>query len=494
MAPMSRRVRGLETEYGLAMQVLRQREVAGSTEEMWRQLSADEAAQHLFRPLMRKQATTNAFLKNGGRLYLDVGSHPEYATPECDRIHDLITADRAGDRIVDDLAERALAVLTDEGITARLQLYKNNTDSAGNSYGSHENYQVTRDLTLGQWVEALTPFLVVRQLLCGAGKWVVDSSDGKAKGKLWLSQRAAHLWDPVSSTTTRSRPLVNSRDEPHADPQRYRRLHVMAGDSNLSQPTLLLRIGATELVLRAIEDGHRFEQWALADPTAAIREVARHRDGRARVELASGRLATTLDILEGIGDLVEPYADDQELREAHELWRQVLAAVADRQHSRIERLIDWAIKEHLLLQYAHRHQLTNQAPQLAEIDLAYHDIHRGGDARARGLFAHAEVAGHCNHLVDQLEVARAMTHPVPTTRARLRGRLISAARVAQRDYTTDWMTFTCRDLPGGTLVMPDPLVSDDPRVDELIERMENEPRLDRSSSFTDHRAAGSPPV
>ena len=487
---MSRRVRGLETEYGLAMQVLRQREVAGVTEEMWRQVSADEAAQHLFRPLMHKQATTNAFLKNGGRLYLDVGSHPEYATPECDRIHDLITADRAGDRIVDDLAERALAMLNEDGITARLQLYKNNTDSAGNSYGSHENYQVTREQTLNEWVEALTPFLVVRQLLCGAGKWVVEGG----KGRLWLSQRAAHLWDPVSSTTTRSRPLVNSRDEPHADPQRFRRLHVMAGDSNLSQPTLLLRIGATELVLRAIEDGHRFEQWALADPATAIREVARHRDGRARLELASGRLATTLDILEGICDLVEPYADDQELRDALELWRQVLAAVTDRQHNRIERLIDWAIKEHLFLQYAHRHKLTNQAPQLAELDLAYHDIHRGGDARARGLFAHAEVAGHCNHLIDQTEVSRAMTHPVTTTRARLRGRLISAARVAQRDYTTDWMTFTCRDLPHGTMVMPDPLISEDHRVDDLIDRMETEPRLDRSASFTEHRATGAPPV
>ncbi|MGA4668198.1 proteasome accessory factor PafA2 family protein [Propionibacteriaceae bacterium Y1923] len=477
---MSRRARGLETEYGLAMQVLRQRQVAGRTEEMWRTLGADEAAQHLFRPLVNKQATTNAFLKNGGRLYLDVGSHPEYATPECDRITDLIIADRAGDRIVDDLAERALAILQEQGTTARLQLYKNNTDSAGNSYGSHENYQVTRDLALGQWVAALTPFLVVRQLLCGAGKWVVENG----KGKLWLSQRAAHLWDPVSSTTTRSRPLVNSRDEPHADPQRYRRLHVMAGDSTLSQPTLLLRIGATELVLRAIEDGYDFEEWALSDPAAAIREVARHRDGRARVELVSGRLATTLEILDAYYGIVAPYADDQELKQVLDLWQLVMGAVADRQHSRIERVIDWAIKEHLMLQYAHRHQLTNQAPQLAELDLAYHDIHRGGDARARGLFAHAEVTGHVNHLVEQVELRQAMTHPVVTTRARLRGRLISAARTFHRDFTTDWMTFTCRDLSDGTVVLPDPLASEDPRVDALIARMEHEPRLTRSAGFT----------
>lgn len=468
------------------MQVLRQREVAGGTEDLWRNLSADEAAQHLFRPLVQRQATTNAFLKNGGRLYLDVGSHPEYATPECDRIVDLVTADRAGDRIVDDLAERALALLQEEGITARVQLYKNNTDSAGNSYGSHENYQVSRDLTLHQWVDALTPFLVVRQLLCGAGKWVVQ--DGK--GKLWLSQRAAHLWDPVASTTTRSRPMVNSRDEPHADPKLYRRLHVMAGDSTLSQPTLMLRIGSTELVLRAIEDGHRFEHLALADPATAIREVARHRDGRARLELAGGRLVTTLDVLDSYYEVVSRYADDQELQTVLELWQLVMGAVADRQHVRIERIIDWAIKEHLLLQYANRHKLTSQAPQLAEIDLAYHDIHRGGDARARGLFAHAEVAGHCNHMVEVLDVQRAMTNPVPTTRARLRGHLISAARANQRDFTTDWMTFTCRDLANGTVVMADPLVSEDPRVSELIRRMETEPRLDHSTAFT-HPQPGS---
>ncbi|MGD7731341.1 proteasome accessory factor PafA2 family protein [Propionibacteriaceae bacterium G57] len=489
---MKRRIRGQETEYGLAMQVLRQREVAGVTEEMWRPLSPDEAAQQLFRPLVTRSGTTNVFLKNGGRLYLDVGSHPEYATPECDRISDLIVAERAGDRIIDDLADRALAMLQDEGITARVQVYKNNTDSTGHSYGSHENYQVTRERTLNEWVDSLTPFLVVRQLLCGAGKWVVENG----VGKLWLSQRAAHLWDPVSSTTTRARPLVNSRDEPHADPKKYRRLHVMAGDSNLSQPTVLLRYGATELMLRAIEDGHLFEEFALADPAGAIREVARHRDGRARIEQVNGRMVTPLDVLDKMHQITADYVDDQELAQAHQLWQTVLEAVADRQHARIERTIDWAIKEHMLVQYAQRHKLSNQSPQLAEIDLAYHDIHRGADARARGLFAHAEVAGHCDHLVELVEVAQAMTHPLSNTRARLRGRLIAAAKAAQRDFTVDWMTFTCRDLSDGTIVLADPLASEDPRVDRLIERMNTEPRRGGSVGFqppvTQPPTAGTP--
>lgn len=474
---MERRVKGVETEYGLGVQVLTSHQVGTATEDTWRPLSADEAAQRLFRPLTVKQASTNLYLRNGGRLYLDVGSHPEYATPECDRIHDLVVHERAGDRLMDDLAQRALALMQEEGLVARLQLYKNNTDSRGNSYGSHENYQVTREYPLRHWVAALTPFLVTRQLLCGAGKWVVDES---GRGRLWLSQRAAHLWDPVASTTTRSRPLINSRDEPHANPEKYRRLHVMAGDSNLSGNTLALRMGATELVLRAIEDGHTFADLALADPAVAIREVAQHRDGRGRVELADGRVVSALDILDAVHDVVQDYAEgDQELCAALALWRTVVSAVADRQHSRIDRTIDWAIKERLLVEYARRHQLTPSAPQLAELDLAYHDIHLAGDARARGLFAHAEVAGHCSQLVGEDEVERARTTPVASTRAALRARLIAAAKAARRDYTTDWMTFSCRDLTDGTVVMADPLSHTDPRVDDLVARMEREPRRER---------------
>ena len=486
---MERRARGLETEYGLAMQVLRHVDSGSGSEDLWRPLGVDEAARHLFRPMTLKQATTNAFLRNGGRLYLDVGSHPEYATAECDRLSDLVIHDRAGDRIVDDLALRALRLMQEEGLTARVQLYKNNTDSHGNSYGSHENYQVGRDLTLSQWAQALTPFLVVRQLLCGAGKWVVGEN---GVGKLWLSQRAAHMWDPLASTTTRSRPMINSRDEPHADPQKFRRLHVIVGDSNLSQPTLLLRLGATELVLRAIEDGHRFDQFALADPSAAIRDVAQHRDGRARLALVTGRTVTTVDMLSRMADLVEPYADDKDLVTALGLWRKVVSAVADRQHARIERIIDWAIKERLMLEYARRHQLNAAAPVLAELDLAYHDIHRVGDARARGLFAHAEVTGHCNTISDDAEVERAMITPVATTRAWLRGRLVQAAKLAQREYTCDWMQFTCRDLPDGAVVMPDPLQATDERVEALIARMEAEPRHARSQGFRSPTVAPRP--
>lgn len=478
---MKQRIKGLETEYGLGIQVLTSHDIApGITEDVWRPLGADEAAQQMFRPVTMKQASTNAYLRNGGRLYLDVGSHPEYATPECDRIHDLIVHDRAGDRIMDDLATRATALMGEDGLVARVQLYKNNTDSHGNSYGSHENYQVTRELPLKHWVAALTPFLVARQLLCGAGKWVTGE-DGR--GKLWLSQRAAHMWDPVSNTTTRSRPLINSRDEPHADPTKFRRLHVMVGDSNLAQHTLLLRLGATELVLRAIEDGHDFADLELGNPSAAIREVARHRDGRGRLELVSGRIVTPLDILDRIRTVVEPYADDKDLVHALSLWQLVLGAVADRQHARIERLVDWAIKERIMLEYARRHHLTSQSAVLAELDLAYHDIHRGTDARARGLFAHAEVSGHCDRLADEDEVRRAKTHPVPTTRAWLRGRLVQTARAQGRDFTCDWMTFTCRDLPQGTVVMPDPLEHENPEVEELLARMEGEPRRRRSDSF-----------
>jgi proteasome accessory factor A len=462
---MPRRVRGLETEYGLQV------EVQGPTG--WRRLGADEGARQLFRPVTTVSATTNVFLRNGGRMYLDVGSHPEYATPECDTFDDLLAHDRAGDAVINRLADRAIEVMADEGMTARVRLFKNNLDSHGNSYGSHENYQVRRDTTLRSFASALTPFLVMRQLLCGAGTWVRSSQE------FWLSQRAAHMWDPLSSTTTRSRPMINTRDEPHADPQLHRRLHVIVGDSTLAEPTLAVRIGATELMLRAIEAGVRFDHWQLADPGQAIRDVARDRTGRSAVSLAAGGETSALEVLADGLEQVRPFTGGEPwLERAVELWQRVLTAVSDHRLDLIHHDVDWAVKLRLLQGDAARRGTSDPA-RMAQLDLAYHDVRPG-----QGLFGRLRDAGQVSRLVDDSTVARAVDDPPATTRAAIRGRLIAAAQRHERSYTVDWMTFNCRDLDQGNLICPDPLQADDPRADRLVERMASEPRLGRSTGFT----------
>ena len=225
---MERRIFGLENEYGVTCTLRGQR-----------RLSPDEVARYLFRRVVSWGRSSNVFLENGARLYLDVGSHPEYATPECDSIADLVVHDKAGERILESLVRSAEQRLREEGIRGEVYLFKNNTDSAGNSYGCHENYLVERDGDFTKFTDVLIPFLVTRQVYAGAGK-VLQT----ARGAMYcVSQRAEHIWEGVSSATTRSRPIINTRDEPHADAERFRRLHVIVGDSNMSEYTTFLKVG-----------------------------------------------------------------------------------------------------------------------------------------------------------------------------------------------------------------------------------------------------------
>ncbi len=228
---MERRIFGLENEYGVTCTLRGQR-----------RLSPDEVARYLFRRVVSWGRSSNVFLANGARLYLDVGSHPEYATPECDSIHELVVHDKAGERILEQLAgRRASSACAEEGIRGDIYLFKNNTDSAGNSYGCHENYLTSRRDDFAHYAEVLIPFLVSRQIYAGAGK-VLQTARG---AMFCICQRAEHIWEGISSATTRSRPIINTRDEPHADAERYRRLHVIVGDSNMSEYATFLKVGAT---------------------------------------------------------------------------------------------------------------------------------------------------------------------------------------------------------------------------------------------------------
>ena len=282
LAAVERRIFGLENEYGVTCTLRGQR-----------RLSPDEVARYLFRRVVSWGRSSNVFLENGARLYLDVGSHPEYATPECDSIADLVVHDKAGERILEGLVRSAEQRLREEGIRGEVYLFKNNTDSAGNSYGCHENYLVEREGDFTKFTDVLIPFLVTRQVYAGAGK-VLQT----ARGAMYcVSQRAEHIWEGVSSATTRSRPIINTRDEPHADAERFRRLHVIVGDSNMSEYTTFLKVGATSIVLRMLEEDSRpWRDLTLENPIRAIREISHDITCRRRVRLANGRELSAVEI------------------------------------------------------------------------------------------------------------------------------------------------------------------------------------------------------
>ena len=449
---MQRRIFGIETEFGVTC-----------TFHGQRRLSPDEVARYLFRRVVSWGRSSNVFLRNGSRLYLDVGSHPEYATAECDDLAQLVTHDKAGERILEDLLVDAERRLADEGIGGDIFLFKNNTDSAGNSYGCHENYLVARAGEFSRIADVLLPFLVTRQLVCGAGK-VLQTPRGAV---YCLSQRAEHIWEGVSSATTRSRPIINTRDEPHADAERYRRLHVIVGDSNMSEVTTLLKVGTANLVLEMVEEGVAFRDFTLDNPIRAIREISHDLTGRRGVRLAGGREASALDIqreyyLRAVDHIARRGSDSLTDR-VMELWDRTLSAVERQDLSLIDREIDWAIKHRLVERYRAKHQMELSNPRIAQLDLAYHDIRRG-----RGLFDLLQRKALVDRVTDDGEIEAAKDTPPATTRAKLRGDFIAAAQAAGRDFTVDWVHLKLNDQAQRTVLCKDPFRAVDERVERLI--------------------------
>ena len=457
MSAHARRIFGIETEFGITC-----------TSGGQRTLTPDEVARYLFRKVVAWGRSSNVFLGNGSRLYLDVGSHPEYATAECDSLRQLVAHDRAGEQIVESLAVDAQARLATDEVRGEIYVFKNNTDSAGNSYGCHENYLVRRGGDFGAVSDGLLPFLISRQLICGAGK-IVHTSKGATYA---LSQRADHIWEGVSSATTRSRPIINTRDEPHADAEQYRRLHVIVGDSNMSETTNLLKVGSADLVLRMLESGVPLRDLSLEVPIRAIREISHDLTGRRSVRLTSGETISALDIQrEYLGRAKAFVAAEGAHDPLHDtvldLWERTLDAVESGDHTKVETEIDWVIKKRLIEEYAARHGLGLEDPRLAQLDLAYHDIRRD-----RGLFHLLSRRGRAARVVTDPEVFRAKTVAPPTTRAALRGRFIKAAQEHRRDFTVDWVHLKLNDQAQRTVLCKDPFLAEDARVDRLIEGIE----------------------
>jgi proteasome accessory factor A len=451
---VNKRILGLETEYGVTCVVDGQR-----------RLSPDEVARYLFRRVVAWGRSSNVFLPNGGRLYLDVGSHPEYATAECDKVSDLISQDQAGDRIIEELAIEAEKRLNSEGIQGQIHLFKNNIDAAGNSYGCHENYSISRKFNFQKVTESVIPFLITRQIFTGAGKWLSNNKNQNYQ----LSQRSDHMWESISSATTRSRPIINTRDEPHADPEEYRRLHVIVGDSNMSQTTTNLKVCSTEMILQLIEIGQINDEFNIENPIRTLRDISSDLTFSKKFRLSNGKEVTALNLqehyLESVinSSIYSEFEANEYYKKAIDLWEKFLNCAKQNDFSSVDKDIDWVIKKKYMDQYQEKNGLKNNDPRMVLIDITFHNIRKD-----RGIFYILEKFGLINTIVDQNMINNAMDFAPESTRAKLRGEFIKKAQEKKRDYTVDWVHLKINDQNQRTVVCKDPFKFVDERVQDLI--------------------------
>ena len=463
--PLARRIIGVETEYGIT---------CAPTADGPPPMDADHAARELFDPVVQRSRSSNVFTRGGARLYLDVGSHPEFATAECDRLEDVLAQDRAGELVMADLAEQANARLAATGVPGRIHLLKNNRDAEGNGFGCHENYLVRRRGDFWNDARTLIPHLVTRQILVGAGHIAADGDTRRAADGLRayvFSQRADQMWDAVSSATTRARPLINTRDEPHADAERYRRMHVIVGDSNIAQGSTLLKVAAMDLLLDYLEHGGELGDLALADPMRAIRDTCHDMSGGVLLERSDGRTITPLEVqAEHLGRLRDHVAQGVEVTALHEaaldLWERGLQALRLQQPELVDKELDWAVKHRLLTRYCQRHDTDLTDPRVSRLALAYHDVSPGEGLRQR-----LEGAGLLRRFVDEATCRQAVDTPPATTRARLRGAVVARAEDLRRDVSVDWVGVRLDDGVCSPVTLSDPFCAVDERIDALLESM-----------------------
>jgi proteasome accessory factor PafA2 len=357
----------------------------------------------------------NVILTNGARLYVD-HAHPEYSAPEVTNARDAVIWDKAGERVMEEAALKAATVPGQP----RLQLYKNNTDGKGASYGTHENYLMARSTPFTSVIGGLTPFFVSRQVMCGAGRVGLGSTGDKAGFQ--LSQRADYIEVEVGLETTLKRGIINTRDEPHADADKYRRLHVIIGDANLAETATYLKVGTTALILDMIESGVRFDGLRLSDPVRAVHAISHDPTLKTTVELANGRKFTGLDMQFAYHELVTRFVEregtDRVSQDVLRTWGRVLDDLASDPAKCADRL-DWPAKLRLLEGYRARDSLNWGSPRLQLVDLQYADVRLD-----KGLYNRLVSRGSMRRLVSEEEVRDAVTKPPEDTRAYFRGRCL----------------------------------------------------------------------
>ena len=370
----------------------------------------------------------NVILTNGARLYVD-HAHPEYSTPEVTNPYDLVLWDKVGERVMADAARRAATVPT----VGTIHLYKHNTDSKGASFGAHENYLMRRQTPFSDIVTHLTPFFVSRQVVCGAGR-VSMGQDGSQTG-YQISQRADFFEVEVGLETTLKRPIINTRDEPHSDADKYRRLHVIIGDANLSEISTYLKVGTTALVLSMIEAKALAADLAIADPVAELKAVSHDPSLTHLIRLRDGRRLTALDLQWAYLERARSFVD------ANGGPDEMTADVLDRWESVLDRLgrdpmlcadeLDWVAKLRLLEGYREREALGWASPKLHLVDLQYADVRP-----EKGLYHRLVARGSMQRLLSEEEIVRATTEPPDDTRAYFRGRCL--AKYAAEVVAASW--------------------------------------------------------
>jgi Pup amidohydrolase len=407
----------------------------------------------------------NVILTNGGRLYVD-HAHPEYSAPECTNPLSVVIWDKAGERVMAEAADKAATVPG----SAPIQLYKNNTDNKGASYGSHENYLMRRGTPFADIVKNLIPFFVSRQVICGAGR-VGIGADGRGSG-FQISQRADFFEVEVGLETTLKRPIINTRDEPHADPEKYRRLHVIIGDANLSEVSTYLKVGTTALVLAMIEDKFLGADLSVESPVAELRAISHDPSCRRLVTLKDGRKMTAVQLQHEYLELARKYTEDKYGNDVDDItcdvldrWESVLNRLAE-DPMLLSRELDWVAKLELLEGYRTRDGLSWDNPRLQLVDLQYSDVRAD-----RGLYNRLAARGRMVRLTDDATVDRAVDNPPEDTRAYFRGRCLRQYPESVAAASWDSVIF---DIPGRESLQRvptlEPLRGTRAHVGELLDR------------------------
>lgn len=479
------RVLGTETEFGIAprnpealdpvtnsLQLIRHYPKLPSTTTLWDyehenpllDIRGFEVDGERERPAPEYNRRLNKPLANGGRLYVD-GAHPEYSTPECTNPRELLIFERVGERIIAQCLQGAEAVQGKEPFI----LYKNNSDGKGNSYGYHENYLVARAVPLDRLVSALLPFLVTRQIFAGSGK--VGAENQTQPAEYQISQRADFFECLVDLNTMVKRPIINTRDEPHADAAKYRRLHVIVGDANMAELSTYLKTGTLAILLDLIEAGADFPRVVLDDPVSAIKEVSRDLSMRGDLRLSNGKATTAVAIqhqyLKAAMDFYACHDLSQITKDILVRWEDTLGKLEQDPMS-LHRELDWVAKRRMMLSYMDRRGCGWNDSRIRLLDFQYHDIRPN-----KGLYYTLER----NHLIDRLvsdqDIAAAELTPPTGTRAYFRGSCLKKFPAAV--YATSW-TSVLLDVGNTTIKkipLMDPLRGTEPLTGHLLKESES---------------------
>lgn len=404
----------------------------------------------------------NDILINGGRYYVD-HAHPEYCTPECANARDLLLYEKAGELILEVSRVAAERLLLDN---QEIIIYKNNTDYKGHSYGAHENFLMSRKVPFDAIVDGLTPFLVTRLIITGSGK--VGTENGSDEADYQISQRADFFEKEVGLSTMVNRPLINTRDEPHADEKLYRRLHVIVGDSNMSELSIYLKVGITSIALQLIEKGVVGKQFNLKDPVAAIKSISRDLSCKEPIELADGQQLTPIEMQRAYLKLAQQHLTPEErtpiVADVLKKWQYVLDNL-EIDPRRLSRHLDWLIKKKLLDAYRQRHGYEWDDAHLRMMDLQYHDIRPD-----KGLYIRLLKNGHVQRLLNHEEIVHAMHYPPVDTRAYFRGTCLR--RFPKHIYSASWNSMIFSNKSGGLdkIMMDRPHFGTQKIVGELLNK------------------------